>query len=117
MSAKKRVVRRRPITPAPEPEPEPEKKPRKRKPTESAWVRLGRPSASCACGKVHVELEGTDLVIHGPGWIKENQWACCGHCNTMIRFSPRILWERPSGDRYSTRGYLGEDAPSRKVEK
>lgn len=111
-AAKKRVVRRRPLA---EEKPEP-KVAKKQKSKESAWARLGRPEAKCACGALLVRIEGTDAVVYGTGWLKEYQWIVCSKCSTWIRISPRVVWSRgrDNESRVTTNDYAG-DGNSRRV--
>lgn len=102
----KKVIRRRPRVE--EPPPAAKKPARKPKSHQVAWVRPGRSSAGCSCGKVEVELAGEDVIVRGNGWLKEGQWICCGGCSARIRFAPRVTWETADGNRYTTREYLGE---------
>lgn len=109
-AAKKRVVRRRPIA---DPDKEHRPAPRKsKKKTEMAWVRLGRPEATCGCGKLTVRIEGTDAVVYGSGWLKEYQWIVCSKCSDWIRISPRVVWQHhrdgKEASRTTTGDYAGE---------
>lgn len=112
-AAKKRVVRRRPLK-----DPEPEVKPaKKQKSKEMAWVRLGRPEATCGCGQLTVRVEGTDAVVYGVGWLKEYQWIVCSKCNAWIRIGPRVVWNKPrdgKNNRITTNDYAG-DGNSRRI--
>lgn len=110
--AKKKIVRRKKA-------PAPKKSPY----TEIAWVRADGDVATCSCGRVSVEMKGTDLVIRSwNGWLQEGQWVTCGvsvkgtnGCLDRIRISPRVVWEAGSGDRYTIGKFLPEGEESRKV--
>ncbi|MCA1781931.1 MAG: hypothetical protein ABR616_18785 [Dermatophilaceae bacterium] len=116
----KKIVRRRP-----RPAPEKVAPPKKSKPeyTEIAHLTEDGDSATCSCGKVSVELDGTDAVIRGQhGWIREGQWVTCGlalpganGCSESIRLSPRLVWETSSGRAYTLGMFLKPDEDERRV--
>lgn len=97
--------------------------PKKSAYTEIAWLRYHGDIATCSCGKVSVEMKGTDLVIRAQhGWLQEGQWVTCGvsakgtnGCLDRIRISPRVVWETGSGDRYTIGKFLPEGEEGRKV--
>ena len=90
---------------------------------EIAWLTEPGSRAACSCGKVQVELVGTDIVIRSRnGWLQEGQWVTCGvsvkdtnGCLERIRVAPRISWETGSGDRYTIGKFLPEGEESRRV--
>ena len=67
-----------------------------------------RDTDTCSCGATTAEHEGGDLIVRGPGWLKESRSIRCGKCPGEIPFAPRVVWETSTGARYSTREYLRE---------
>jgi len=90
-----------------------------------AWVREDGDSAACSCGKMSVELDGTDAILRGQhGWIREGQWITCGvkgtgpgsGCLESIRFSPRLVWETSVGTRYTSNIFLRDGETKRRID-